>query len=97
MLCWWPYAIVLMVGVENKRILDDLILLPYLNSLINPCLYMIINRDVRASVKKFFGSNIRNEEMEMESTTMSRMKRIFSKKQYYSPKIIQTEALSVTT
>ena len=56
MLCWWPYAIVLMLELD-EHILDDLILLPYLNSLINPCLYMIINRDVRVALKNFFCCN----------------------------------------
>ena len=30
------------------------VILAYLNSLINPCLYMIINRDVRSQLKKIF-------------------------------------------
>ena len=57
MLCYWPFAFAFMLRVENMAILDYLILLAYLNSLINPCLYMSINRDVRASFKKFFSCN----------------------------------------
>ena len=85
MLCWWPYAIVLMVGVENKRILDDLILLPYLNSLINPCLYMIINRDVRRDLKNFFCCNRQGDQAAVEfnssSFSLRGIKKVFTQEQ----------------
>ena len=53
---WWPYAIVLMVGVTkfSGPTINGVVILAYLNSLINPCLYMIINRDVRFELKKIF-------------------------------------------
>ena len=89
MLCWWPYAIILMVERENKRLLDDMILLPYLNSLINPCLYMIINRDVRTALKNFFRCNQQSDEVadaeELSSSTtnftLKRMKKVFAQEQ----------------
>ena len=55
-MCWWPYAIVFMVGLEafQPTTKNGVVILAYLNSLINPCLYMIINRDVRLKLKKIF-------------------------------------------
>ena len=56
--CWWPYVIVFMVGwrsgsswENHSKLLMDLVTLAYLNSLINPILYILINRDVRTSIK----------------------------------------------
>ena len=67
--------------MEEKKILDDLLLLGYLNSLINPCLYMIINRDVRASLRNFFRRNksdLTSEETSSGYYSLWRIKKYFS-------------------
>ena len=67
--------------MEEKKILDDLLLLGYLNSLINPCLYMIINRDVRASLRNFFRRNksdLTSEETSSGYYSLRRIKKYFS-------------------
>ena len=93
-----------MIGVEqNIELVSNLVILAYLNSLINPCLYMVINRDVRANLGRLFRRNIQTDSLgeEMSSSSTSRMKKIFSKKQDYSPNVstkYQTEeGLSLTT
>ena len=85
----WPYAIAFMLRVKNKMILDHLSAPAYLNSLINPCLYMIINRDVRAGVKNFFSCNNQRDQAseEMSSSSMLKIKKIFTKQQDYSPSV----------
>ena len=91
-MCWWPYAVVFMIGVENNiELVSDLVILAYLNSLINPCLYMGINRDVRAALENFF-CRFRNnqvdqvwQEMSSSSLSMKRIKKTFSPEQDYSP------------
>ena len=59
LVCVWPYAgyFIAVVGLKkthNQPVFDAFVILLYLNSLINPCLYMIINRDVRFELKKIF-------------------------------------------
>ena len=79
-----------MVGVEqNIELVSDLVILAYLNSLINPCLYMIINRDVRAGLKNFFSCNNQRDQAseEMSSSSMLKIKKIFTKQQDYSPSV----------
>merc|ERR1712183_674234 len=103
LLCWWPYAVVFMIGVQkNIEIVSNLVILAYLNSLINPCLYMIINRDVRAGLKNVFCCNNQRDQYseEMSSSSVRRIKKMFSQQQDYSPSVskkYQTEGLTVTT
>ena len=59
LVCAWPYGGFFIAvsgsGVKfNQAVFDAFVILLYLNSLINPCLYMIINRDVRFELKKIF-------------------------------------------
>jgi len=49
LICWWPYAIIFMIG--DFTLLWNVVTLAYLNSLINPVLYILINRDVRICIK----------------------------------------------
>ena len=53
LICWWPYAVIFMMGraEEEPQLAGALVILAYLNSLINPCLYMVINKDVRNGLK----------------------------------------------
>ena len=73
-MCWWPYAIVFMVGLEafQPTTKNGVVILAYLNSLINPCLYMIINRDVRSQLKKIFRcDNLRQHSVDTEASSSS--------------------------
>merc|ERR1711884_504980 len=60
LVCWWPYIIIFMLGDsipwgENKGIiLWNFVTLAYSQSLINPVLYISINREVRRNVGKLF-------------------------------------------
>ena len=76
---------------DHDKLLGNVVVLAYLNSLINPCLYMIINRDVRAALENFF-CRFRNnqvdqvwQEMSSSSLSMKRIKKTFSPQQDYSP------------
>ena len=77
LVCWWPYAIAFMVGFHrfSKLTVKIVVILAYLNSLINPCLYMIINRDVRFQLRKIFRchdhtlARQRSEDMEGSSNS----------------------------
>ena len=60
LLCWWPYAIIFvrgtfMEGEEEKKttgeLLYNMVIPAYLNSLINPLLYIALNEDVRETLK----------------------------------------------
>ena len=58
LLCWWPYAVILIRGFflpEDKkttgRLLYTAVIGGYLNSLINPLLYIALNRDVRGELR----------------------------------------------
>ena len=62
LLCWWPYAIYFMSGLEEPNVLGKLVILAYLNSLINPCLYIFINREVRNRIKNILSFNFARQE-----------------------------------
>jgi len=53
LICWWPYAVVLMMrDKHNMELLGNLALLAYTNSLLNPLIYISISEQVRESVVK---------------------------------------------
>eukprot|EP00092_Neocalanus_flemingeri_P096873 GFUD01123349.1.p1 GENE.GFUD01123349.1~~GFUD01123349.1.p1 ORF type:complete len:344 (+),score=82.16 GFUD01123349.1:73-1104(+) len=54
LVCWWPYAIIFMMGKNSGAILQKVVTLAYLNSLINPILYIFINKQVRNAMVKLF-------------------------------------------
>jgi len=57
LICIWPYGVVFMKGgfLEKKKdILQKVVTLMYLNSLINPVLYILINKQVREALVKLF-------------------------------------------
>ena len=54
LVCWWPYAVIFMMGDTNPAILQKVVTLAYLNSLINPILYICINKQVRKAIMKMF-------------------------------------------
>ena len=56
LVCCWPYAVIFMMGFDKASgaILQKIVTLLYFNSLINPVLYICINKQVRASVIKMF-------------------------------------------
>ena len=60
LLCWWPYAIIFVRGTfleteEEKaatgRLLYNMVIPAYLNSLINPLLYIALKEEVRDELK----------------------------------------------
>ena len=59
LICWWPYAILFMLKSGSKydipgKWIWNVVVLAYFNSLINPVLYIFINKDVRQSVVNLF-------------------------------------------
>eukprot|EP00092_Neocalanus_flemingeri_P024395 GFUD01026451.1.p1 GENE.GFUD01026451.1~~GFUD01026451.1.p1 ORF type:complete len:346 (+),score=90.25 GFUD01026451.1:73-1110(+) len=56
LVCWWPYAIIFMMGFEKNSVtvLQKVVTLAYLNSLINPILYICINKQVRKAIVRLF-------------------------------------------
>ena len=52
--CTWPYAVVFMMKVHDKVILQRIVTLMYLNSLINPVLYILINKQVSKAIFRMF-------------------------------------------
>ena len=53
LVCWWPYAVLFMRRKASSW-MWNVVVLAYLNSLINPLLYIFINKDVRQSVINLF-------------------------------------------
>jgi len=56
LICWWPYAIIFMLGrlvlgTDHGKLLGNVVVPAYLNSLINPILYIVISKDVRNGFK----------------------------------------------
>merc|ERR1712117_195654 len=54
LICSWPYAIILMMRDNSPIVLQRVVTLLYSNSLINPLLYISINKQVRDAIKKMF-------------------------------------------
>ena len=50
LVCWWPYAVCFVLG-SSSAVLKNIVILAYLNSLINPLLYIAIKKDVREGMK----------------------------------------------
>eukprot|EP00092_Neocalanus_flemingeri_P077557 GFUD01096347.1.p1 GENE.GFUD01096347.1~~GFUD01096347.1.p1 ORF type:complete len:336 (-),score=66.48 GFUD01096347.1:205-1170(-) len=59
LLCWWPFAIIFMMGEHDPTILHMVVAIGYLNSLINPVLYICINTPVRRAIVTLFTSQDR--------------------------------------
>lgn len=81
LLCWWPYAVIFvrgtfMEGEEEKkttgRLLYNMVIPAYLNSLINPLLYIALKEDVRDTLKNLI--LCRDLEMVRQSTRRTREK-----------------------
>ena len=60
LLCWWPYAVIFIRGYflsdeeeknNNGKLLYSLVIPAYLNSLINPLLYIALKEEVRDELK----------------------------------------------
>ena len=60
LLCWWPYAICFVLGSFEEEdaeretphyLLKNIVILAYLDSLINPLLYIAIKKDVREALR----------------------------------------------
>jgi len=73
LICWWPYAIIFMLNdnAKYKIVLGNVVVLAYSNSLINPVIYMVINKHVREAVWNlitFKGvNNVRDIDIELDS------------------------------
>jgi len=68
LVCWWPYAVIFMMGDTNPAILQKVVTLAYLNSLINPILYICINKQVRKAIMKLFTCEEQEHDSEFQST-----------------------------
>lgn len=68
LVCWWPYAVIFMMGDTNPAILQKVVTLAYLNSLINPILYICINKQVRKAIMKLFTCQEQEHDSEFQST-----------------------------
>ena len=76
LICWWPYAILFMLQDDDipKIWIWNVVVLAYFNSLINPVLYMIINKEVRRSlVHLFTGENIEKIERSDQNSFIIRL------------------------
>ena len=54
LICSWPYAIIFMKRDNRPVVLQKVVTLLYSNSLINPILYICINKQVRKAIIKMF-------------------------------------------
>ena len=54
LVCSWPYAIIFMKRDNRPVVLQKVVTLLYSNSLINPILYICINKQVRKAIMKMF-------------------------------------------
>jgi len=54
LVCIWPYAIIFMMRDNRPVVLQKVVTLLYSNSLINPILYICINKQVRKAIVKMF-------------------------------------------
>ena len=54
LICLWPYAIIFMMRDNRPVVLQKVVTLLYSNSLINPILYICINKQVRKAIVKMF-------------------------------------------
>ena len=58
-----------MSGLENGYVLGKLAILAYLNSLINPCLYIFFNREVRKRIKNILSFNNLSRQEEFQDVS----------------------------
>ena len=79
LLCWWPYAVIFVRGTfmrteEGKKatgkLLYNMVIPAYLNSLINPLLYIALKDDVKEELKNLI--LCRNTAMARQSTRGAR-------------------------
>ena len=63
--CTWPYVVLFMMKVNNKVILQRIVTLMYLNSLINPVLYILINKQVSKAIFRMFTCQKQEEGYEL--------------------------------
>jgi len=68
LICWWPYAIIFMLGMKGN-ILRQVVTLAYLNSLINPVLYIAINKQVRKAIVNMFTCQEKEHDSEFSDST----------------------------
>lgn len=81
LICWWPYAIIFMTIPSNEgnmKYLGNVVLLSYTNSLINPLLYISINKQVRDAVRRLLTCQDIYHRSEWSSGRASTLKKSFT-------------------
>ena len=86
LICIWPYGVIFMMGVlqQKKEILQKVATLMYLNSLINPVLYIFINKQVRRALVKLFTCQKQDERYKCLMLTSALLILCFSQEEYES-------------
>jgi len=68
LVCSWPYAIIFMMRDNRPVVLQKVVTLLYSNSLINPILYICINKQVRKAIVKMFTCQEQEHDSEFGSS-----------------------------
>jgi len=68
LVCIWPYAIIFMMRDNRPVVLQKVVTLLYSNSLINPILYICINKQVRKAIVKMFTCQEQEHDSEFNSS-----------------------------
>jgi len=83
LVCSWPYAIIFMMRDNRPLVLQKVVTLLYSNSLLNPILYICINKQVRKAIVQMFTCQELEHDSEFNSSDdggrLSQMRKTISR------------------